>query len=203
VIPVTPHPEPPDFDENCRSKGRRWLTQHPGYKDRPADFWSPFEPQVRTMFRDLCGWSAMTLSRGQIDHFFPVAEAKKTNQDHLAYEWSNFRYSDGWINQKKLSATVLDPFLVGAGWFRILIPSLQLVATEKIPAQYREVAQFTLKRLGLTDSEVIVRYRDVWFQLYRRRRLDLEGLREVAPLIAEAVERDLGNGKDHRIVQQP
>ena len=133
----------------------------------------------------------MPVMRGHVDHFFSITEARKVGQDHLAYDWGKLRYCDGWINQKKGSVAVLDPFLVQPGWFRIILPSLQLVATNEIPAQHREIASFTLKRLGLTDEEAIVRFRSSWFQTYRKRKCDLDDLREVAPLIALAVEQDI------------
>jgi hypothetical protein len=92
--------------------------------------------------------------------------------------------------------TILDPFDVQDGWFVIQLPSLQLLATDAIPQEYRDLASFTLDKLGLRDGEVVVRYRREWFQMYQQGKLPLDGLREVAPLIAVAVERDLQAGKD-------
>ena len=198
MISVTPQPEPTEFHEGCRVKGQAWLAQHPDFK-RPKDFWTPFEPSLHQVFRGFCGWSVAPLLRGQIDHFVSIAEAKRAGQTHLAYEWSNLRYCNDWINQKKGSAKVLDPFLVQPGWFQILLPSLQLVATDEIPTQLREIAGFTLKRLGLADGEAIVRFRSSCFQTYRKRRCDLDYLREIAPLVALAVEQDLQKDKDWRI----
>lgn len=198
VIPFSLQDEPESFEADCRTPGKEWLSENLAYKDRPKDFWSKFEPQLRTAFREMCGWCAMHIMRGQVDHFVPCATLKKTGRDELAYEWSNFRYIEGWINQKKLSAAVLDPFVVQDGWFEISLPSLQLLPTDKIPNEYREIATFTLKRLGLRDHEVVVRYREGWFTLYREKKLTLDGLRQRAPQIAEAVERDLSVGKDWR-----
>ncbi len=197
MIPFTLQDEPESFDADCRTPGKKWLSQNPNY-DRPKDYWTPFEPQLRAAFNGMCGWCAMHVMRGQVDHFVPCATLKKTKQDKLAYEWSNFRYIEAWINQKKLSADVLDPFAVQDGWFEISLPSLQLLPTDKIPNEYRAIANYTLKRLGLRDHEVVVRYREEWFKLYREKKLTLDGLRERAPLIAEAVERDLSKGKDWR-----
>lgn len=140
----------------------------------------------------------MRIMVGQVDHFVPVATLKKDGNDQLAYEWSNFRYVLGWVNQKKLSATVLDPFVVQEGWFRITLPSLQLLATDAIPEELRELANFTLRRLGLQNHEVFIRCRQEWFNSYRNRRLSLEELRDYAPQIADAVERDLLDGTDWR-----
>ena len=197
MIPFQLAAEPPAFEEKCRQPGRTWLAEHPGY-DRPKDLWSAFEPDLNRAFKSLCGWCAMLTMRGQVDHFIPVATLKSTGRDELAYEWSNFRYIDGWLNQKKSTAEVLDPFAVQVGWFEILLPSMQLVATESIPAHFKDRAEFTLERLGLRDHEVIVRYRNIWFDMYRNKGLSLDELRFRAPLIAEAVERDLNAGKDWR-----
>ncbi len=198
MIPFTLQDEPPSFKARCRAPGKKWLERNPGYKNRPKDYWSQFEPELRKAFREMCGWCAMHIMRGQVDHFIPVATLKKTGRDQLAYEWKNLRYIEAWINQKKRDAEVLDPFVVQAGWFEISLPSLQLLPTDRIPEPYREVAFFTLNRLGPRDHEVVVRYREKWFSLYRGCKLTLEGLRRIAPLIAEAVERDLNAGKDWR-----
>ncbi len=197
MIPFRLADEPPAFDEKCRQPGMKWLEEHPGY-DRPKDLWSDFEGDLNRAFNSMCGWTAVTIGKGQVDHFIPVATLKRTGQDKLAYEWKNFRYIDGWINQKKLAAHVLDPFDVQVGWFRILLPSMQLVATESIPAHFKDLAEFTLERLGLRDHEVIVRYRKMWFDMYRNEGLPLDSLRSRAPLIADAVERDLNAGIDWR-----
>lgn len=141
----------------------------------------------------------MTVMRGETEHYVPVATLKETGQDDRAYDWDNLRYADGWINQKKLTAKVLDPFDVEDGWFEINLPSMQLLPTNNIPLDNRELAAFTLKRLGLRDHEVIVRFRKEWFDMYRKGKLTIDGLKDVAPLIALAVERDLAQGIDWRL----
>lgn len=190
-----PAAEPASFDVRCRQRGRRWLQGHPTY-DRPRDYWSEFEGDLRAAFRRLCGCCAMVVLKGQVDHFIPVKLLKRRKQDALAYEWTNFRYGEGLLNQKKSAAEVLDPYEVEDDWFDLLLPSLQLVLTTRVPKRLRAKAEMTLRQLGLTDDEVILRYRLEWFEMYRRKRLTLEGLKQVAPLIARAVERDRANGID-------
>jgi hypothetical protein len=141
----------------------------------------------------------MRVMKGQVDHFISIAILKARGEDHLAYEWSNFRYGEGVLNQKKSDQRILDPFKVQDEWFEILLPSLQLVLTSRVPKRQRKLAEFTIERLGLRDSVVVVRYRQAWFQLYRDRNLTLEGLHEVAPGIARAVERDFKKGIDWRL----
>ena len=194
---VRPVDEPATFDTRCRKRGRTWLNANPTYR-RPKDYWSEFEPQLRAAFHGLCGYCAMVTMKSQVDHFVPVAVLKSRKQHQQAYEWSNFRYGEGVLNQRKSNHLVLDPFKVKDHWFEIQLPSLQLVLTKTVPKTQQKLAEFTIKRLGLRDSEVVVRYRQKWFELYRERKLMIEGLREVAPLIASAVERDLANGIEWR-----
>jgi hypothetical protein len=185
--------EPARFDLRCRQRGREWLRDHPNY-DRPHDYWTEFESELREGFHGLCGYCVMVVLKAEVDHFIPVAILKQRGQDELAYEWSNFRYGEKTLNARKWKHLVLDPFQVKDEWFDLLLPSLQLVLTGSVPKTQRKKAEFTLQQLGLRDDEVIVRYRRQWFEMYCNGQLTLEGLRRVAPLIARAVEKDRANG---------
>lgn len=192
MIPVSKQvmqPEPKDFDAKCRQKGLDWLLRNPKgtrKQKRPKDYWSPFRPALADRFADLCAYGAMYEPVGTVDHFEPV-DAHET----LAYEWLNYRYASGWINSSKSKCVaVLDPFDVQPGWFEVLLPSLQVVARkDRIPVALHALADDTLRRLHLRDDERIVRQRRKWLEMYESGRLDLEGLRAFAPLIADAVER--------------
>lgn len=129
----------------------------------------------------------MWIPNGDIDHFVSISEDKS-----LAYEWSNYRWSEGTINNSKgkiHSSKILDPLDVIDGWFEIILPSLQVVVTESIPEQYREKAIFTIERLRLRDHETVIRQRRAWYEAYELGELTLDGLRKKAPLIASAVEK--------------
>lgn len=180
-----PIPEPDGFDEDCREAGNDWLAKHPDCK-RPCDFWSPFRHALADGFSNRCGYGAMWISSGTVDHFVSVKADKA-----LAYEWSNYRYVEGWINSsknKRDEAEILDPFEVQDGWFEIVLPSLQLVLSDSIPAAYRQRAENTLKWLHLRDDERIMRQRRSWYELYQGG-LPIERLREKAPLIAAAIDK--------------
>jgi hypothetical protein len=194
----TLQPEPAGWDVRCRKRGRKWLKEHPDY-DRPHDYWTEFEPDLRKAFRQMCAYCVMVVMKADMDHFIPVAQLKKKGKHELAYEWSNFRYGEGVINQRKQDHPILDLFEVRDDWFKIILPSLQLVLTDRVPNGKRKKAEFTLEQLGLRDDEVVIRYPRVWFESYCQRKLDLDGLRDFAPQIAQAVERDLGQGKDWRL----
>lgn len=111
-----PLTEPAGFDERCRRPGNAWLAANPTSR-RPRDYWSPFKPALADGQRNLCAYSAMWEPVGTVDHFDPGHD--------LAYEWSNYRFAAQWINSSKKRESVLDPFLVENGWFRLLLPSLQ------------------------------------------------------------------------------
>ncbi len=110
----------------------------------------------------------------------------------MAYEWSNYRFASQTLNASKRcdDDAILDPYMVESGWFEILLPSLQMRVAEAVPPELRAKAECTIKRLKLQDGEKIIRWRRQWYSLYQRQLLSLDGLREVAPLIAEAVDRE-------------
>lgn len=182
MIAVTPVPEPAKFDELARRPGKSWLEANENR--RPTDRWTPFLGDLQRGFRSLCGYSSMHLPYGSIDHYRSCK-----NHRHLAYEWSNYRFVAGWINSAKgtLDEQVLDPYEIQEGWFEILWPSLQLVVAPSIDPAQRARAEYTIERLHLRDDERIVRVRQAWSELYVRGELTLNGLWEVAPLIARAV----------------
>lgn len=182
--------EPAGFDARCRQKGLQWLADHPKAtrkgNTRPRDYWSPFKSQLADAFCDLCAYGAMYEPVGTVDHFEPV-DANEVR----AYDWDNYRLASAWINSSKNKRTaVLDPLLVQEGWFEVLLPSLQLVmVAEKVPAHLQALAEQTLTDLHLRDDERVLRQRRAWLRKYEEGKLTLDGLRELAPLIAAAVEK--------------
>jgi hypothetical protein len=191
MIPVAPVPEPADFDRKARVLGQAWLAAHPDAK-RPRDLWSPFRPVLEEGFGRRCGYAAMLdPTGGTVDHYLSCDTHR-----HLAYEWSNYRFVSGTLNSSKRTAddAVLDPYEVQDGWFEILLPSLQMRTTNAVPPPLRAKADYTLTRLKLRDGERVIRWRQSWYELYKNGQLTLEGLREVAPLIAAAVDRIIAKG---------
>ena len=184
--------EPAEFDAKCRQAGLKWLLEHPKASrkpgQRPQDYWSPFKPQLADGFRQLCAYGAMYEPVGTVDHFLPIDA-----DESLAYEWANYRFAAGWINSSKNKAVgILDPLDVRSGWFEVLLPSLQLVLVpERVPEPLHGLAEQTLIRLHLRDDERVLRQRRAWYQMYQAGKLTLEGLHEVAPLIAMAVEKQI------------
>ena len=185
MIPVAKVPMPAGYGK-IKAGGDAWLKANPAAK-RPKDLWSPFLPELAEGFAHLCGYAAMLdPTGGTVDHYL----SWKNHRD-LAYEWTNFRFASYVMNSSKRAAddAVLDPYLVKSGWFEIILPSLQMRVTDKVPAAHKAAAVFTLKRLKLGNGEKIVRWRQHYYARFQAGKLDLDGLRIFAPLIADAVER--------------
>ncbi|MFM6105623.1 MAG: hypothetical protein ACKPEO_07675 [Sphaerospermopsis kisseleviana] len=190
MLKFNPPLEPQDFDEKVRQPGNNWLAKNTDHKKRPIDYWSKFKSDLADGFNNLCGYSVMYEPVGTVEHFLSCE-----NYRHLAYEWSNYRFASGWINSSKgtLDHQVLDPFELEDEWFEILLPSLQLVVTDKVPPEKLEKAEFTLKRLRLQNGSQVMRQRQVWYDLYCAGSIDLEGLEKMVPLIARAVKKQQAN----------
>ena len=185
MIPVARVKKPRGFDTHVKLPGNAWLANNHS-ATRPPAMWAPYTAQLSDGFGNLCGDAAMhDPTGGTVDHFLSF----KHHRD-LAYEWRNYRFASGPLNSSKRDAddAVLDPFEVGADWFEVILPSLQMRVTDAVPEAYRAKAEFTLSRLKLRDGERVVRWRRSWYRMYIEGKLTLDGLRTVAPLLAAAVE---------------
>lgn len=192
MIPAPKVPEPAGFDKAARKAGNEWLAAHPE-ATRPKPLWIPFTPHLSEAYKGLCAYAAMfDPTGGTVDHYLSFR-----NHRRLAYEWTNYRFASATMNACKRTAdhAVLDPQEVQDGWFEVLLPSLQMRLTDRVPPALREKAAFTLKRLQLDNGERAVRWRQSWYSLYIQGGLTLDGLREVAPLLAAAVERQANRAK--------
>src|SRR5262245_39159289 len=151
MIRFAPPPKPADFDTIVRQPGQIWLQQNPDKE--PKDFWSPIRRQLAEGFYNLCGYSVMIDLVGTVDHYLSCK-----NYPEQDYERENYRYASSWINNKKRNKDnkILDPFAVEDEWFEILLPSLQLEITDKVPAEEKERAKYTLDKLELRDGETII-----------------------------------------------
>jgi hypothetical protein len=186
MIPVPKLKKPKDFDERVKTPGDQWLKANPKAK-RPKPLWLPYTKTLASGFGGLCGYAAMfDPTGGTVDHYLSFK-----NHPKKAYDWGNYRFASATLNSSKRNAddAVLDPFEVKAGWFEIELPSLQMRLTDVVPPAFRRKAEFTLKRLGLRDGERVIRWRQSWYNLYLAGDLNLEGLKQIAPLIAMAIEK--------------
>lgn len=192
MIAVTnPINEPTTFDANCRQRGAVWLAANPGSESFPS-YWREFQPDLALGFGQRCGWWAMRIADGAVDHFH-----SKTGHRHSAYEWSNYRYIAPSVNSSKrvVDDLVLDPFEVQPGWFEVQLPGMQLVRTAALPPQLRDKADFTLQRLHLGNGPKVRRIRRLYYEDYKSGRLTFAGLSDFAPLLADAVQRWQATGQ--------
>ena len=182
-------PEPTDFDEKVRRPGREWRKTHP-QEDRPLPYWSRCTTDLAAAFGHLCGYGAMWLPDGTVDHYISCSTDRSR-----AYEWDNYRYCSHRMNSRKgtVDDRVLDPFEVEEGWFEVDLRSYQLVMTDKIPAKHRDRAAYTLRRLKLTKAENLLDQRQSYHEAYEAGEISLDYLYTVAPLVARAVAKQSGN----------
>lgn len=188
-------PEPATFDQDVRQPGKTWLAAHPEQKNFP-DYWTKCSDDLAAAFRDLCAYTAMYIEDGTTDHYL---SKNVDGNRHLVYEWSNYRYACRRVNGAKgnYDDKILDPFEVkDDGWFEVLLPSLQLVRTDRVPAELQAKVDFTLQQLRLVNHRKIINRRKKFLRLYNEGKLTLNGLRELAPLVAAAVERQVNQPAD-------
>jgi hypothetical protein len=175
--------KPNGFTERVEQRGAVWLAANAS--GRPPAYWSEFRSHLADAFGSLCSYAAMYEPVGTVDHFVSCDEERSK-----AYDWANYRFASGWINSSKnalRSDQLIDPFVVHNEWFELLLPSMQLVLTNKVPEEWRERTQRMLDRLHLGHDERIVRQRREWYRMYQEGELSLEGLTRKAPLIATAI----------------
>jgi len=184
LIPVA-HPirKPRNFTRDCETPGKAWEQAHPRSNKFPA-YWRKYQPQLAAGFHDRCGWWAMRIADGAVDHFL----SKKFHRDR-AYDWSNYRYSSGSVNSAKGTHDdkVLDPFEIQPGWFEVQLPSMLLKRTDLVPPALRAKADFTVKQLRLRSGHKERRNRRAWYEDYKNGLITDAGLAAYAPLVAEAV----------------
>ena len=166
--------------------GRAWLKQ-PGNRNakRPKDLWSPYRDHLAAEFSQLCGYTAMWTPVGTVDHYVPWVEVRGTRQAHQAYQWENMRYSAEWFNRERKAKSVPDPYTVQNDWFRLLLPSLELVATDQVPAEERSRVNTALYWLGKYHK--VIKKRRGFFTAYLSGGMTIEQLDVWAPLIGCAL----------------
>jgi hypothetical protein len=177
-------PKPEGF-EAVEAKGADWLASH-AHDKRPPSLWLAFQQPLADGFGDLCGYSALYVANGEVDHFVSRDEDRSRT-----YDWNNYRYAAGWLNASKKSLRsieILDPFDVEDDWFEILLPSLQLVVTDAVPPDKRAQAECMLTRLHLGHDERVMKQRREWYRMYMDGEIaSLDALARKAPLIARAI----------------
>jgi len=192
VIRVIPQPEPADFDELVRNKGKKFLSKFTTSKLTAKDFlkkdyWSNVRDHMYEAYNGICAYSSHWIPRTSnpnIDHYVP-----KTVDPKLAYEWSNYRLACSLVNTYKNDfQDVLDPFTLGNDWFFLDFPSLLVRANPNLGDQERKSVQDTINRLRLNNDQFI-NDRNNWLEAYCLEEAGFTALKKWAPFIAYELER--------------
>lgn len=187
MIKVTQKSPPDDFDSRVRTPGLSFLKiiRHPkGNQWDNKDYWCRILPDMRTAYKSICAYSSLWLlphEKATVDHYVPKKDAPS-----LAYEWSNFRLANLWINScKYIHRDVLDPFLIGDNWFILDFATFIIKPNPELPSDLEEAVLKTIKRLKLNHNDYLDS-RQFWFETFRN---DISMLEEKAPFIAYEMKR--------------
>lgn len=164
MIRVTRRDPPEGFDENVAKPGEEWLNSEVNRKKRYPrklwNTWSPCRDAVKAMFAERCGYAALFISSGQVEHFVSWKRCQSSNQHQLAYTWSNYRWILPQLNGRKGTKNVLDPFEVQDEWFELDPFTMNLRLTDAVPGDQRDLAELTVhKTLRLANDPLIVELR--------------------------------------------
>lgn len=188
MIRVSKAPEPADFDAKVRQKGLKYLaskgiTLHAPLPPRTHihPFWRDCFDDLYEGYNGICAYLSIRFERvtgTSTDHYIP-----KSASPALAYEWSNYRLACLAMNAKKgTSQSVLDPFKVTNGWFRLelltggIYPDLELNPDLKAPVID------TIELLGL-DKPASRKIRARHFQQYIENHISQAFLQCYSPFV--------------------
>lgn len=192
MIKVDKPDEPDGFDEHVRQPGRKWLEARRGRAIRyPRKLWNKWRPcrdSLEEAFERRCGYAACRISSGQVEHFESWKVCDESGRRRLAYEWSNYRWILPQLNGRKTTHAVLDPYEVEDDWFELDIISLNLDLTDRVPIEMRDVAERTMRALGLRRDPLLLKLREEALELYMEG-LSMRHLQRISPLVARAIER--------------
>ena len=195
MIPVTPQPEPEDFDTKVRQKGLRWLAEHdiditaplPSGTKLPP-YWRACLGKLHSGYGGVCAYLAVffeiTTGAGNVEHFLP-----KSLRPDLAYEWCNYRLACSAINSRKRDFTdILDPFEIEDGWFYLELVSGHIFPNPQLPDSLQQKIQATIDRLKL-DSSANNEMRAKHYQFYCEGKITKEYLKDFSPFVWKEADR--------------
>ena len=202
MIPVTPKPEPPDFDRKVRKKGKAWLEKKglpttgplpPNTKLSP--FWHNCLDELHEAYSGVCAYLAvyLMLSVGAtVDHFMP------SSRDAAGiYEWDNYRLASPRVNsRKKNEVGILDPFTIRPEMFYLEFVTGKIFPNPSLSAAEKAQVDRTIGILGL-DLSCCRRTRGGHYLDYKERRFSVDYFRSMSPFVyAETVRQGLLNIED-------
>lgn len=185
---VDPPQEPLGWQTRVFDAGQTWLNK-PGKNNRNAEratpLWGAYGKEIGEAFKHICCYTCVWVPGGGAGHFRPWAILRNSPDAHLVYDWSNIRYSDGWINSSKGTQSFPDPFEVQDDWFELKLPSLELHATGRHPSVHDQAVKNLLERVK--DNYHVMPTRREHFRLYQEGELGLKALDRLAPLLSRAL----------------
>jgi 5-methylcytosine-specific restriction endonuclease McrA len=209
MIPVTPAPEPEDFDVRVRQRGIDAIAElvgEPAAINRPGPkrkkvanrrediapelfppLWRKVLPQMLTSYSRLCAYLALHIEPATgnptVDHVIP--KSKAWNQ---VYEWSNYRLTAAIINAKKNDLDLLlDPFTIEEDMFALEFVEFQVIPGPGAGELADQVID-TITRLGLNFQECRTARR-AYFESYLDGEINLSFLTRRAPFVAREMRR--------------
>jgi uncharacterized protein (TIGR02646 family) len=196
MIPVSPQPEPTQFDSAVRQKGLAHLQKNGLALNQPLPRGTKIEPywqhcldDLYTSYQGICAYMAVYFERGtgaaSVDHF--VAKSRLAGE---AYEWSNYRLACLEMNRSKNNFDdVLDPFTLQNGWFHLdlsidgrIFPNPALSRTDQ------DLVINTIKRLDL-NNPMHKRMRMRHFQTYIEKKFISNYFKEISPFVWSEADR--------------
>lgn len=189
LIPVTPQPEPADFEVNVRTPGRAFLRRVANPSSQQFNknaHWKNCLQQLYVAYGGVCAYSACWLPmESSVDHFVP-----KTVDKNLAYEWSNYRLSSLRLNSYKGDHTdVLDPFLILRGWFVLNLTNFLVEPNTGLTPQIEAEVRNTIEVLRLNRDDILVSLRFKIVRDYAKGLVNFDYLSTYYPFIASELDR--------------
>jgi uncharacterized protein (TIGR02646 family) len=180
-------PEPDDFDQKVRARGRKFLEKIPNPTNKEwqgKEFWRDVLTDLATGHNNICSYCAQWISHptGQptIDHYIPKSVAPFS-----AYEWSNFRLCCSQLNTWKSNfQDVVDPFVIALNSFQLDFDTLMIKPNPELTQAAQEQINATLRRLRLNTDEAFIASRQSWIEDFRQGEMSFQHFKKRMPFIA-------------------
>lgn len=161
MIPLSPQPEPPHFDQTVRIPGHAWLQERQIPLDLPPPkaqvlhpYWQRCQKDLWLAYQGVCSYLCVFFDFGlgasSTDHFVAKASASAAQ----AYEWSNYRLACLAMNRNKGShADLLDPFTMQTDTLVLNFADLRIDANRSLDPSTQQKASRSLRILRLNEPE--------------------------------------------------